>query len=157
MHTWYRGISANPLVLSADTQPRMQSELNALKTVNDLLQRLARREVQRSWLPTSSSKVKNSTHASKRSRFVRCVDESKEGSCSLIIHVTALLRLQRAACQRAKSPPFDHSNTQGRAGRCCSPGGSLAPTWPRRSPNTPTVLTIQRLQSSIVVSPDTPH
>lgn len=64
---------------------------------------------------------------------------------------------EQAACQHAISPPFGHSNTQGRVGHYCSPGGLLAPTWPRRSSNTPTALTIQRLKSSILVSPDTPH
>lgn len=44
------------------------------------------------------------------------------------------------------SPPFGHSNTQDRAGRCCSSAELLAPTWPRRSLNTPTVLTSQTLK-----------
>lgn len=60
---------------------------------------------------------------------------------------------EQAACQHAMSPPFGHSNSQGRAGHCCSPGDLLAPTWPRRLPNTPTAVTTQRLKSSVAVSP----
>ncbi len=44
---------------------------------------------------------------------------------------------QQGTCQHAISPPFGHSNTQGRTGHCCSLGGLLAPTWPRRSPTLP--------------------
>lgn len=65
-------------------------------------------------------------------------------------HVTTLARLQSnitRSMQHAKSPPFGHSNTQDRAGRCCSSAESLAPTWPRRSLNTPTALTLQTLKS----------
>lgn len=60
---------------------------------------------------------------------------------------------EQAACQHAMSPPFGHSNSQGRAGHCCSPGDLLAPTWPRRLPNSPTAVTTQRLKSSVAVSP----
>lgn len=65
-------------------------------------------------------------------------------------HVTTLAWLQSnitRSMQHAKSPPFGHSNTQDRAGRCCSSAESLAPTWPRRSLNTPTALTLQTLKS----------
>lgn len=49
--------------------------------------------------------------------------------------------------QHAMSPPFGHSNTQDRARCCCSSAELLAPTWPRRSLNTPTALTTQTLKS----------
>lgn len=64
---------------------------------------------------------------------------------------------QQGTCQHAIGPPSGYSNTQSRAGHCCNPGDLPDPTWPRRSPNTPTVLTIQRLKSSVLVSSDTPH
>lgn len=52
---------------------------------------------------------------------------------------------EQAACQSAKSPPSGHSNSQSRAGHCGSPGGLLASTWPATSPNTPNVVTVQKL------------
>lgn len=45
-----------------------------------------------------------------------------------------------AACQHAMSPPSGHSSSQGRAGHCCSCGGSLAPAWHQTLPAAPTRL-----------------
>lgn len=65
---------------------------------------------------------------------------------------------EQAACQHAISPPFGHSNTQGRTGHCCSPGGLLAPTWPRCSPKTlPLFWQFRGLNPVFPFPPDTPH
>lgn len=86
------------------------------------------------------------------------IGHAKQGSISATYerakmdcsNVTTLAWLQSnitCSMQHAMSPPFGHSNTQDRAGRCCSSAELLAPTWPRRSLNTPTVLTIETLKS----------
>lgn len=67
-------------------------------------------------------------HANKR-YSVKNMTPNQNNITSKVFRALLFYR-DRAACQKAVSPPFGHSNSQSRAGNSCNPDGLLAQTWP---------------------------